>query len=74
MGTSKLSRKPDECCRVTCDALASYPGGVAILLVALGSGSRATRLIRLNLRTWDIMSPFCKAIHAKKTSLLGNII
>ena len=38
MGTSKLSGKPDEMLGggggVTCDALASHPGGVALLLVA----------------------------------------
>ena len=34
MGTSKLSGKPDEKLGVTCDGLASRPGGVAILLVA----------------------------------------
>ena len=34
MGTSKLSLKPDEMLGVTCDGLASHPGGVAILLVA----------------------------------------
>ena len=30
---SKLSGKPDEILGVTCDGLASHPGGVAILLV-----------------------------------------
>ena len=45
MGTSKLSGKPDEMLGVTCDGLASHPGGVAILLVVsfyrtgIGSGS-----------------------------------
>ena len=34
MGTSKLSGKPDEMLGVTCDGLASHPGGVAILLGA----------------------------------------
>ena len=33
MGTSKLSGKPDKILGVTCDGLASHPGGVAILLV-----------------------------------------
>ena len=34
MGTSKLSRKPEEMLGVTCDGQASNPGRVAILLVA----------------------------------------
>ena len=34
MGTNKLTGKPDEMLGVTCDGLASHPGGVAILLVA----------------------------------------
>ena len=34
MGTRKLSGKPDKMLGVTCDGLASHPGGVAILLVA----------------------------------------
>ena len=34
MGTSKLSGKPDKITGVTCDGLASHPGGVTILLVA----------------------------------------
>ena len=34
MGTGELSGKPDEMLGVTCDGLASHPGGVAILLVA----------------------------------------
>ena len=33
MRTSKLSGKLDEMLAVTCDGLASHPGGVAILLV-----------------------------------------
>ena len=33
MGTNKLSGKPDEMLGVTCNGLASHPGGVAILLV-----------------------------------------
>ena len=33
MGTSELSGKPDEMLRITCDGLASHPGGVAILLI-----------------------------------------
>ena len=57
MGTSKLSGKPDEIAGgVTCDGLASHPGGVAIFLVASCYGNRdklrqswATRLVRLNL-------------------------
>ena len=32
--SSELSGKPDEILGVTCDGLASHPGGVAILLVA----------------------------------------
>ena len=65
MGTSKLSGKPDEMLGVTCDGLASHPGGVAILLVAqcmetrISTGShRATRLIRLNLTIHNFIS-FC---------------
>ena len=34
MGTGKLSGLPDEMLEVTCDELASHPGGEAILLVA----------------------------------------
>ena len=34
MGTDELSGKPTKCWGVTCDGLASHPGGVAILLVA----------------------------------------
>ena len=44
-----------KCCEVTCDGLASHPGGVAILLVASCYGNRdklrqscATRLVRLD--------------------------
>ena len=33
MGTGELSGKPDEMLGVTWDALASHPGGVAIVLV-----------------------------------------
>ena len=33
MGTGELSGNPDEMLGVTCDGLASHPGGVAILLV-----------------------------------------
>ena len=33
MGTSELSGKPDEMLGVTCNELASHPGGAAILLV-----------------------------------------
>ena len=33
MGIVKLSGKPDEMLGVTCDGLASHPGGVAIFLV-----------------------------------------
>ena len=40
MGISKLSEKPDEVLGVTCDGLASHPGGVAILLVASCYGNR----------------------------------
>ena len=42
MGTGKLSGKPDEMLGgcVTCDGLASCPGGVAILLVASCYGNR----------------------------------
>ena len=54
MGTSKLSGRPDW--EVTCDGLASHPGGVTILLVGhametgiSSSSNWATRLIRLNL-------------------------
>ena len=56
-GTSELSGKPDEILGVTCDGLASHPGGVAILLVASCYRNRdklrqswATSLVRLNLR------------------------
>ena len=38
--TGELSRKPDEMLGVTCDGLASHPGGVAILLVASCNGNR----------------------------------
>ena len=31
MGTGELSGKPDTMLGVTCDGLASHPGGVAIL-------------------------------------------
>ena len=55
MGTGALSGKPDEMLGVTCDGLASHPGGVAILLVASCYRNRdklrqswATRLVRLN--------------------------
>ena len=40
MGTSKLSGKPDEMLGVTCNGLASHPGGVAILLVTSCYGNR----------------------------------
>ena len=40
MGTGELSGKPDEMLGVTCDGLASHPGGVAILLVASCYGNR----------------------------------
>ena len=40
MGTSERSGKPDEMLGVTCDGLASHPGGVAILLVASCYGNR----------------------------------
>ena len=40
MGTSELSGKPDEMLGVTCDGLASHPGGVAILLVVSCYGNR----------------------------------
>ena len=40
MGTGKLSGKPDEILGVTCDGLASHPGGVAIFLVASCYGNR----------------------------------
>ena len=33
MGTGELSGKPDEMLGITCDGLASHPGGVAILLL-----------------------------------------
>ena len=33
MGTSQLSGKPDEMLGVTCDELASHPGGVATFVV-----------------------------------------
>ena len=56
MGTGKLSGKPDKMLGVTCDGIASHPGGVTILLVASCYGNRdklwqlwATRLVRLNL-------------------------
>ena len=50
MGTGELSGKPGEMLGVTCDGLASHPGGVAILLVASCYGNRdklrrATRLV-----------------------------
>ena len=52
MGTGELSGKPDEMLGVTCDGLASHPGGVAILLDASCNGNRdklrqqwATRLV-----------------------------
>ena len=41
MGTSKLSGKPDELLEITCDGLASHPGGVAIFLVTSCYGNRA---------------------------------
>ena len=34
MGTSKLSGKPDKMLGVTCNGLASHPGGVVIFLVS----------------------------------------
>ena len=37
--TVELSGKPDEILGVTCDGLASHPGGVAILLVASRYGN-----------------------------------
>ena len=41
MGTGELSGKPDKCrVGVTCDGLASHPGGVAILLVASFQGNQ----------------------------------
>ena len=56
MGTGELSGKPDEVLGVTCDGLASHPGGVAIFLVASCYRNQdklwqswATRLVRLNL-------------------------
>ena len=39
MGNGELSEKPDEMLGVTCNGLASHPGGVAILLVALCYGN-----------------------------------
>ena len=35
MGTGELSGKPDEMLGLTCDGLASQPGGVAILVVSV---------------------------------------
>ena len=43
MGTGELSGKPEKMLGgggVTCDALASHPGGVAILLVTSCYGNR----------------------------------
>ena len=40
MGTSKLSGGADEILRGYCSALASHPGGVAILLVASCNGNQ----------------------------------
>ena len=41
MGTGKQSRKPNKMLTaVTCDGLASHPGGVAILLVASCYGNQ----------------------------------
>ena len=52
MGTSKLSGKPDEMLGggggVSCNGLASHPGGVAILLVASCYRDR-DKLQQLNL-------------------------
>ena len=61
MGTGELLGKPDEMLGgLTCDGLASHPGGVAIFLVASCYRNRdklrqswATRLVRLNLCSWD---------------------
>ena len=40
MGTSELLGKPSKLRGVTCDGLASRPGGVEILLAALCYGNR----------------------------------
>ena len=50
MGTTKMSGKPDEMLGVTCDGLASHPGGVAILLVA--SCYRDRDKLRQSWATW----------------------
>ena len=49
MGTGELSGKPDEMLGVTCNGLASHPGGVAIFLV--------TSCCRNRDKPWQLCDP-----------------
>ena len=61
MVINKLSGKPDKMLGVTCDGLASHPGGVSILLVVSCYRNQdklwwlwATRFVRLNLLSGSV--------------------
>ena len=49
MGTSELSGRPKKMLGGTCDGLASFPGGEAILLVASCYRIHATNLLLYKL-------------------------
>ena len=71
MSASKLKGKPDEMLVVTCDGLVSYPGGVAILVVALCYRNREplSHVIVVLLYLWIITHIYQENAHAYKKSV-----